>query len=1036
MSHRTLILLLLLCSLAFAAGEKPSIAISPIVIDDTIHIRINRIDLGLMNDGSTGLDGDSHYPAGSIFTFLFDGGLAFSGVVDTSLRASWITKSMQIQEWQPGIWGMDPDDPLARFYKVAISDSAGSPAYVNWQDAVSLGADFIDRDGDGLYDPNVDSPPLMGDITIWNVINDGVPLGNRHIGTDPMELEIRQTVWAFQDDQELGDIVFFLYQITNTSGNDIDSLYFSIWSDPDIGDYQDDLIACDTLRQMGYCYNYFDDGIYGGNPPAFGIQILQGAVIDSPGDTALVFKGISQGIDTLLGKTTLPMTSFIATLSGSPYLGRPNNAQEAHNLQMGLDKTGTPLYPPDWGTGGTPSDNPHFLFSGDPVSGSGWRDDTPADKRFLLNSGPFQLPAGETQYIAIAYLVGRGMDYLHSIDVLRDRSDFLRDFFPVGRYLRIVANDTVISLDSVFVFDVFHRILVGADSLAAADWELISRPPGSNATLIPGPGFQVFLDPDIPGNYTVGLQATFGSGAQLSDTLGVSAVNNHPPNAVLTLNPSEITFGSTFQANASASSDPDGDPLHFQWRTPVWVQADLQDTPIIPMTPLHTGNQMITVFVQDEYFTREASQPFFVTPLMSAFDQEDYHDLLRDATQMEFVNGKIFALIPMQSLVIFDPDVSPPDFTINNVAAVHFTTDGDILIAYDYHNSSIDIYTINGDSLIFMSSIPVDLISLYQRYAEVGIRYPYLYLPVQMLPRIEVYDISDLSNPVLLTTHPLTPLTPDVVFEGNIVAYQSRLPSVGLVTLDISDPFNIIHLDSLPLNPPGFYNIEMSDSVIYILDGIPEGNSITIVDATQPNNLQQVGSITVTSIIPDEFNDPILDMNAFGDTLLVGLKFGVEIYDVSIPAAPEKIAFRYSGLPILGMTWNTPEFFIAEQGNANFGAGYYKLRYDSTLVLGIDDKPISRTPDRFRLFQNYPNPFNPSTIINYQLPIDNWVTLKVYDILGREVKTLVNEHKATGSYTVQWDGTNSLGQPVASGVYLYRLKAGNFSQVRKMVLLR
>jgi hypothetical protein len=88
-------------------------------------------------------------------------------------------------------------------------------------------------------------------------------------------------------------------------------------------------------------------------------------------------------------------------------------------------------------------------------------------------------------------------------------------------------------------------------------------------------------------------------------------------------------------------------------------------------------------------------------------------------------------------------------------------------------------------------------------------------------------------------------------------------------------------------------------------------------------------------------------------------------------------------------------------------------------------------PTEFGLAQNYPNPFNPSTMINYQLPMNNWVTLKVYDILGREVTTLVDGPEEPGYKSVQF-GASWL----ASGVYLYRLKAGPFIETRKLVLVR
>ncbi len=83
------------------------------------------------------------------------------------------------------------------------------------------------------------------------------------------------------------------------------------------------------------------------------------------------------------------------------------------------------------------------------------------------------------------------------------------------------------------------------------------------------------------------------------------------------------------------------------------------------------------------------------------------------------------------------------------------------------------------------------------------------------------------------------------------------------------------------------------------------------------------------------------------------------------------------------------------------------------------------------LEQNYPNPFNPVTIINYQLPINNFVTIKVYNTLGQEVATLVNEEKPAGSYSFKFDGNG-----LSSGLYFYTLKAGKYTSTKKMLLLK
>ncbi|MEZ4745917.1 MAG: alpha-amylase family glycosyl hydrolase [Calditrichia bacterium] len=109
---------------------------------------------------------------------------------------------------------------------------------------------------------------------------------------------------------------------------------------------------------------------------------------------------------------------------------------------------------------------------------------------------------------------------------------------------------------------------------------------------------------------------------------------------------------------------------------------------------------------------------------------------------------------------------------------------------------------------------------------------------------------------------------------------------------------------------------------------------------------------------------------------------------------------------------------------------------DSDLLLGIDDELPGTAPLQFALAQNYPNPFNPTTAISYQLPSISDVNLKIYNTLGQLVKTLVSQKQSAGNYAVQWDGTNDLGERVASGIYIYRLQAGDFIQSRKMILMK
>jgi len=100
------------------------------------------------------------------------------------------------------------------------------------------------------------------------------------------------------------------------------------------------------------------------------------------------------------------------------------------------------------------------------------------------------------------------------------------------------------------------------------------------------------------------------------------------------------------------------------------------------------------------------------------------------------------------------------------------------------------------------------------------------------------------------------------------------------------------------------------------------------------------------------------------------------------------------------------------------------------IVVDVSDDNLG-LPTKFKLFNNYPNPFNPATTIKYDIPKSTFVTLKVYNITGQLIGTLVNEQKSAGRYSVSWNAENT-----SSGVYFYRITAGNFSAVKKGVVLK
>jgi hypothetical protein len=141
------------------------------------------------------------------------------------------------------------------------------------------------------------------------------------------------------------------------------------------------------------------------------------------------------------------------------------------------------------------------------------------------------------------------------------------------------------------------------------------------------------------------------------------------------------------------------------------------------------------------------------------------------------------------------------------------------------------------------------------------------------------------------------------------------------------------------------------------------------------------------------------------------------------------LAFDYASVDFLSDTSK------ATGSDKKYKWMFYDVKNPATLFIktttGVSQQPEALVPGQFSLAQNYPNPFNPVTVISYQLAVNSFVTVRVYDLLGREVATLVNEQKPAGVYTARWDATH-----FASGVYFYRLQAGAFSDTKKLLLLK
>jgi len=162
--------------------------------------------------------------------------------------------------------------------------------------------------------------------------------------------------------------------------------------------------------------------------------------------------------------------------------------------------------------------------------------------------------------------------------------------------------------------------------------------------------------------------------------------------------------------------------------------------------------------------------------------------------------------------------------------------------------------------------------------------------------------------------------------------------------------------------------------------------------------------------------------------------------EVCIPYNPDAVLGDESELALFhydGATWTNILSSVDEVNNIICGVttSLSPFVVAEPTPVSVDD-PNAARPTTFSLAQNYPNPFNSSTAIAFAVPRRSSVNLSIFNLLGRRIITLVEDTKSAGAYQIEWDGNDESGSPVASGLYLYRLQAGDYSETRKMLLLK
>ena len=210
-----------------------------------------------------------------------------------------------------------------------------------------------------------------------------------------------------------------------------------------------------------------------------------------------------------------------------------------------------------------------------------------------------------------------------------------------------------------------------------------------------------------------------------------------------------------------------------------------------------------------------------------------------------------------------------------------------------------------------------------------------------------------------------------------------------------------------------------------------QGNKQTLYFTRQPADSVTLSRFDLPPVPPEEAFDARFVSNRLVQIIPAKQQNTVEFPITVHSQSPVSLAWHIEpgdGLHYFVQAVNSKSSAVTSHALTGDGVWHLDGNPPSDLRLRIEQKLI---PTAFALQQNYPNPFNPSTVIRYELPSDALVTLVVYDVLGKEVARLVNGKQAAGDYEVPFEA-NAL----ASGVYFYRLTAGDFISVQKMVLMK
>ncbi len=919
-------------------------------------LNVNNVRAAIYNAGNLFWRGSGAIytvPQGLGVNAIFAAGIWIGGMVDGELRFAGTDYGPF--EFFPGPLTESGSLPNAsdcseydRIYEITIRDlerldetGEATPDILDWP--WQHGAPVADGDGnpDNFDLAGGDRPGITGHKMLWWVMND---VGGPHRWSDspPLGIEIRVSAFAvLSTDAALDHATFYQYRITNKQSHVIDSVYFGLWNDADLGNAGDDYVGSDTTLGMAFFYNGDDDDQgphgYGVAPPAIGFDFIQGPVasadgVDNDGDGLVDEEG-----------ERMEMTIFLYYNGDSTPQGNPFTAMEAYNYLRGIWRDGNPMTVGGTGYGG--DQRTSFMFPGDPVTRSFWSElntddagsrNTPADRRSLMSTGPFRLEPHETQEIVTAVVWARGDDHLDSVAELRRADAVVQEAWDTTR-LRDIE---------------YHPHPIIAPTLTSPADGVAKQPVSLTLNWAPIP---------YASQYRIELSTSRDFAGPFSQTL------------------------------TSLRNSVDVDSLmpftEYYWR--VHAESALFETPVSETSRFRTSDVYPSA-IGVQTIPGASNYAFLEIVGPGGNDPCDASTVLGcpqaggDLVYASFNSTGEYVMYrsgpgPEISLLDFVPHDFDIRFTPSGSFGAYALSSGHVI------RVPFEVWDV-GPVGLFNENDPADDVQLIPvLFADRGGDCSFGYdegddpfgLDWGMSDRVYAYYATSTYEDWEAAVKPLVEGEADACYAAGEDLFE-------LIDFDRGRPLQNVTFNGDPdhADSPGegtvirFYTTP-DESVSPLLAAPAPGTGPFEQPLTLWWSAQRGPDVTYQVQISagPAFENPIFDATTGNETLVVsGLeKGGTYLWRVRL-ATPEG-------------PWSDIWTFTAGE------------------VTNVSAKPPAELPTELTLDQNYPNPFNPTTIIRYGMPETGPVRIVVYDLLGRHVATLVERTVEAGWHQVTWDAS-------------------------------